>query len=83
MQTMTDSFSKGQRVYVETGGERVEAVFVRPGDPVDAITVESPAAVAPYKRGVAWIRRSDTEAIEPFRYNLVSAACDVAHAAKT
>jgi ATP-dependent Zn protease len=74
MQAMTDGFSEGQRVDVEAGGKRVEGVFVRPGDPDDAITVESPAVVGPYKRDVAWVRLSDTEAIEPFRYRLVSAA---------
>jgi hypothetical protein len=74
MQAMTDGFSEGQRVYVETGGKRVEEVFVRPGDPDDAITVESPVVVGPYKRDVAWVRRSDTEAIEPFMYPLRPAA---------
>ncbi|MGA9314743.1 MAG: hypothetical protein WBV77_08955 [Solirubrobacteraceae bacterium] len=74
MKVMTDGFSEGQRVYIETGGKRVEGVFVRPGDPDDAITVESPAVVGPYKRDVARVRRSDTEAVEPFRYRLVSAA---------
>jgi hypothetical protein len=71
---MADGFSEGQRVYVETGGGRVDGVFVRPGDPDDAIAVENPVVVGPHKRDVVWVRRSDTEAIAPFRYRLVSAA---------
>ncbi len=70
---MTDGFSAGQRVVVQTDGG-VEGDFVRPGEPDEAVTVTSPAVVGPYKRDVAWIRRSDTGAVEPFEYRLVSAA---------
>lgn len=69
---MTEGFSAGQAVYVEISGEQVEGVFVRPGEPSEAITVESPAVIGPYKRDVAWVRRSDTRDVEAFAYERVS-----------
>jgi hypothetical protein len=73
---VTEGFSAGQAVYVEINGEQVEGVFVRPGEPSEAITVESPAVIGPYKRDVAWVRRSvrrsDTRDVEAFLYERVS-----------
>ena len=69
---MTEGFSAGQAVYVEINGEQVEGVFVRPGEPSEGVTVESPAVVGPYKRDVAWVRRSDTGAVEAFFYERLS-----------
>ena len=71
---MTDGFSEGQRIYIEVDGARVEGAFVRPGEQVEGITVESPAVNGPYKRDVAWVRRSDTGDVESFLYERLSAA---------
>jgi hypothetical protein len=70
---VTDGFSEGQNVSVEIDGERVGGVFVRPGDPDEAITRESRGIEGPYKRDVAWVQLDDTGDIEPFEYRLLSA----------
>jgi hypothetical protein len=69
---MSDGFSDGQGVYVEIEGEQVEGVFVRPGEPEEGIMVETPGVDAPYKRDVAWVRRSDTGEVKAFLYEAIS-----------
>jgi hypothetical protein len=69
---VTEGFSEGDAVSVETDGGQVEGVFVRPGEPGDGITVESPAVDGPYKRDVAWVRRSDTGDVEAILYERIS-----------
>lgn len=71
---MTEGFSAGQRVNVEIDGRQVEGEFLRPGEPEEGVTVTSPAVDGPYKRDVAWVRRSDTGEVEAFVYERVSAA---------
>jgi hypothetical protein len=73
LEFVTDGFSEAQRVYIEIDGGRVEGVFVRPGEQAEGVIVESPAVDGPYKRDVAWVRRSDTGEVEPFVYESVSA----------
>jgi hypothetical protein len=70
---MTDGYSAGQSVSVEIDGQRVRGVFVRPGEPDEAVTRESRGIEGPYKRDVAWVQRDDTGDIEPFEYRLLSA----------
>lgn len=69
---MTEGFSAGQSVYIDVDGEQVEGVFVRPGEQAEGVTIESPAADAPYKRDVAWVQRSDTGEVEAFMYERIS-----------
>jgi hypothetical protein len=69
---VTEPFSQGQAVYVEIDGEQVEGVFVSPGEQAEGVTVESPAVDGPYKRDVAWVRRSDTGGLEAFIYERIS-----------
>jgi hypothetical protein len=45
---------------------------LRPEEPEEAITVESPAVDGPYKRDVAWVRRSDAGELEAFLYERTS-----------
>jgi hypothetical protein len=71
---MTEGFSEGQGVLVEIDGEQVEGVFVRPGEQAEGVTVETPGVDAPYKRDVAWVRRSDTGEVEAFLYERIHAA---------
>ncbi len=70
---VTEGFSPEQPVYIEIDGEQVEGVFVRPGEQAEGITVESSAVDGPYKRDVAWVRRCDTESVEAFLYESISA----------
>jgi len=69
---VTEGYLAGQSVYIDLDGEQVEGVFVRPGEPSEGVTVESPAADGPYKRDVAWVRRSDTGEVEAFLYGRIS-----------
>jgi len=69
---MTEGFSEGQAVYVQIDAEQVEGVFERPGEPGEAVTVESPAADGPYKRDVGWVRHSDTGEVQTFLYERIS-----------
>lgn len=71
---MTEGFAKGQNVSVEIDGEQVGGVFLRPGEPDEAITLESRGIEGPYKRDVAWVQRDDTGDIESFEYRLLSPA---------
>jgi hypothetical protein len=71
---MTDGFAPGQNVNITTDNGTVAGVFVRPGDQAEGITVESPAVNGPYKRDVGFVRRSDTDQVEPFLYELLSPA---------
>ncbi len=41
IEAVTEGFAKGQNVSVEIDGERVGGVFLRPGEPGEAITLES------------------------------------------
>lgn len=74
IESMTEGLTKGQNVSIKIDGEQVDGVFVRPGEPDEAITLESPGIEGPYKRDVAWVQRNDTRDIEPFEYRLVLSA---------
>jgi hypothetical protein len=69
---VTAGFSAGQSVYINVDGVQLEGVFVRPGEQAEGVTFESSAADAPYKRDVAWVRRSDTGEVEAFLYERIS-----------
>jgi hypothetical protein len=69
---VTEGFSAGQAVSIDVDGEQVEGVFVRPGEKAEGVTVEGRAVVGPYKRDVAWVRRSDTGDVEAFLYEWIS-----------
>jgi hypothetical protein len=70
---MTDGFVPGQYVSAAIGEERIAGVFVRAGEPSDGVKGESPAADGTYLRDVAWVRRSDTGAVEKFLYEHITA----------
>ncbi|HLB21833.1 MAG TPA: hypothetical protein VK605_06960 [Solirubrobacteraceae bacterium] len=67
-------FSAGQRVDVEIGGERVQAVFVRLGAQREGVDVKAAVAAGGQAAEIAWVRRSDTGEVEPFELRLVSPA---------
>jgi hypothetical protein len=75
MDMSAQRFAAGQRVNVEIGGKRVQAVFVRAGVQQEGVNVKS-AAAPPGEgaAGIAWVRRSDTGEVEPFELRLISAA---------
>jgi len=68
-------FAAGQRVNVEIGGRRVQAVFVRAAVQQEGVNVKSAAAPGGEGTdGIAWVRRSDTGEVEPFELGLISPA---------
>jgi hypothetical protein len=68
-------FTAGQRVAVEIGGERVQAVFVRLAVQREGVNVKSAAgAGSEQAAAIAWVRRADTGEVEPFELRLISAA---------
>jgi hypothetical protein len=61
----------GERVVVELDGERIAGVFVRYARPQEGVNVKGAEGAG---AAVGWVRRSDTGEIEPFEYDLISAA---------
>jgi hypothetical protein len=71
---MSDGYEPGQRVRIRTDDGDTPGVFVRAGEPTEAITLESPGIVGPYKRDVAWVERDDTGDLATVVYARLHAA---------
>jgi hypothetical protein len=61
----------GERVIVELQGEKIDGVFVRYAPQQEGVNVKGAEDAG---AAVGWVRRWDTGEIEPFEYDLISAA---------
>ncbi len=63
--------TSGERVVVELDGARIDGVFVRYALAQEGVNVKGAERAG---AAVGWVRRADTGEIEPFGYDLISAA---------